>query len=483
MSDLVTPGFLTGLALSSCGAHQGSEAASQPSVLVVVLDTVRADYCSAYGQPLATTPNLDVLATQGILFEDVTSPGSWTWPTHASLFTGLAPWEHGAHHLSAAQGAGEPESNDESATVTRLRESIPTLAERFQDAGYRTLSYSANLWLDADLGLMRGFDEAQAESISCGSLVDRLELELAVPSEAPRFVFVNFLNAHAPYGFAPVPWMEKHRAMAPGPEPSWKEPWVDQSKQGIWQFNPFVRTSDDRSLLTEYLSGERRMPPELLQLARESYASEVAAADRCLGMAVRAFSQAEGSDVVVAVTSDHGEYLGEHDLLEHSYGAHTMVNRVPLVLLAPGRLPEGQRIDVPVQLQDLTGTLLRLAGLPALGETLDGALSGEERQEPLLSKVYAHPAQAEFGERFTHDWKLFRDDGWALMLSGSGQAELYDLAQDPSMLQDVAERQPVHLQAMLEQAGTAFVERHQSSPLTLSDEQTQALQVLGYLDP
>ena len=111
-----------------------------PNVLLVVLDTVRADRLSAYGHERATSPRLTELASRGVLFRDVTAPDNWTWPTHASIFTGQPPWVHGAHFGEddgAVQFSWGP-------AATAMREDLPTLAERFARAGYRTGFLTAN---------------------------------------------------------------------------------------------------------------------------------------------------------------------------------------------------------------------------------------------------------------------------------------------------------------------------------------------------
>ena len=133
-----------GIAAATCGGHL--VAPRHPDVLLVVLDTVRADRLSAYGHERPTDLYLSALAeASGVLFEGVTAPAPWTWPSHASLFTGEVPWVHGAH-LALLESEDE-RFHHAGINATRMREDLPTLAERFSEAGYRTVSLSANQWL------------------------------------------------------------------------------------------------------------------------------------------------------------------------------------------------------------------------------------------------------------------------------------------------------------------------------------------------
>ena len=184
-----------------------SEPPQKPDVLLVVLDTVRADRLSAYGHHRVTDSQLVEIAKAGILFEDVTAPSPWTWPSHASLFTGVQPWEHAAHR---SKNGVAIEGSDWS--VSLMREDLPTLAESFAKAGYDTRAYSTNSLLDPQLGLMRGFSEAVATSNEAKTM-ELAQAALKENREKPLFLFVNLMSAHAPYLVAEfVPWSATHRA-------------------------------------------------------------------------------------------------------------------------------------------------------------------------------------------------------------------------------------------------------------------------------
>jgi hypothetical protein len=184
--------------------------------LLVVLDTVRADALGSYGNSYPTSPQFDAIAEAGGLFEDITAPGSWTWPSHASLFTGLAPWEHGAHAASVDTGVS---LKGEQLRVTPMREDVPTLAEQFGQTGYGTHAVAVNRLLGQPLGLTRGFDSVQIKSDDPGAV----DLAIArMGGEEPLFLFINLMTAHSPYHQTPATWAARHSLS----EHTWTAPYL-----------------------------------------------------------------------------------------------------------------------------------------------------------------------------------------------------------------------------------------------------------------
>ena len=197
---------------------------SRPDVLLVVLDTVRADRVSALGYSRQTTPNFDTVAQEGILFTDVTAPGSWTWPSHASLFTGTPPRVHQAHRLPSDNLTEGMQRHG--IHVNRLRQDLPTIAERFAAAGYRTVSIASNPWLSPDLGLTRGFEIASVKDSDINVISSALE-ELKSTDKRPLFMFLNLMSAHSPYLMLPAPWAPaRHESLEKDTAPEWTKPYL-----------------------------------------------------------------------------------------------------------------------------------------------------------------------------------------------------------------------------------------------------------------
>ncbi len=457
-----------GIACSMQGQTSPSDRA--PDILLVVLDTTRADALDLVG----VAPQVAAIAEAGVFFSDVTAPGSWTWPSHGSLFTGLPPWEHGARTRSTAP----LDDARRLAQVWPLREEVPTLAEQLGSAGYATTALSQNQWLASELGLTRGFDHV-AVLPSCPAVESALEETLKSSADTPTMVFVNLLEAHAPWSVSPAPRAQMHRARLSA-EPGWLAPFVTREPLALDLYRPV--TPDGPSGFQAIMRGDLQPTSADQALFRDLYYADVSVADYCLHRLMITWQKNRPTGIV-AVTSDHGEYLGEHGLLEHGQTVWPQVTKVPMVLVGPG-IPAGGRVDVPVQLQDLAGTILELAGVSTTWPTLAPALRGEGRTHPVQAAAWRHPEPAAaIGGRFEHDWFWYREGNWAAVFSPTSTAHLYDLSADPGAQSDLAPVYPERLADLLETGRSAFPVTVSSGQVELSPEVEAQLRALGYMAP
>lgn len=444
-----------------------------PDVLVVVLDTVRADALSTYGNPRPTSPQLDLLAADGVVFEDATAPGSWTWPSHASLFTGEPPWVHGAHFGEAGPGALALEPDPFLATA--LREDLPTLAERLGAAGYRTASLSANRLVGPAFGLTRGFERAETFAEDA-LVVEAARALLAEEDDRPLLLFVNLYGAHAPWFLNPVPWVAARRGeLHPETGQPWVRPYVLEDGIGV---SIYARPEPEAPpMAVAWSSGALEIPPEGLSLMKDLYEGEVSRVDYRLHQLVETWTAARGEEGVIAVTSDHGEYLGERQQLAHSRTLFPEVTHVPLVIRAPGRLPAGARVRAPVQMQDLHPWVLRVAGL-AGEDPLSQALAGEPPADAIRAAAWRDVYWAErIGGRFAVGYRLYREGHEAVIVSDEGAAAYYT---DPLVMsRDRAGEAPGRAAALVEAAAGAFPEAG-TGLLEVEAEALEALEALGY---
>lgn len=358
------------------GACSGGSPA-RPNLVLVVIDTARADHFSCYGYGQETTPNVDALAARGVRFTEARSLAPWTLPAHMSMFSGLPPRDHGATWAAFS----EPESAPLRELVARtFAPGAPErmLAAQLGQAGYETLGFSPNPWVAKSKGLATGFDafhelwraeeraemargeptDALSSSLS-GVTVAGVRRALAERDEArPFFLFVNFLDPHFPY------------------EPP--EPYR-------------ARLGGTSATVTAIQAGGRRT--ELAMIAgaapftREElvplYDGELATADHFVGELVAALER-EGvlDDTLVIVTSDHGELLGEGGQWSHQLSVGEELLRVPLVLKLPHDARAGTVIDDPLASNlDVYATLLTAAGLvppPGLARDLCAAAPPRE---------------------------------------------------------------------------------------------------------
>lgn len=461
------------LLLAACGP-----APQRPAVLLVVLDTVRADRTSTYGYARPTTIQLDALARAGVVYQDAMASAPWSWPSHASLFTGETPWVHGAHLVSPESAGLEVDG----IPLAGIRAEVPTLAERFAAAGYRTVSLAANELLRPELGLVRGFERARQFEHD-GQVLDAALAEIARDDDPrPLLLFVNLMSAHSPYREGPGPWA------APRPEllthegaPEWARPYLTRDGgPGI----DLSRVPPDPALsdgITRFLAGDLSIPPEGFALLDQLYDAGVRQADFVLGRIVEAWA-ARHPEGVVAVTSDHGEALGEHAQLGHLATVYPEVLSVPLVLAAPGRLPAGERVHTPVEMRRLYASLLELAGIESTPDSLLPLARGAAAPPaPIAATAWPYaPWAREFGGRFARRLYLYRVDDGALVWDGEQGAELYDLARDPGMRSDLAGERGEQTQQMLARARTHFATTREGERLALDDEVQERLRALGY---
>lgn len=329
--------------------------APHPNILLIVADTARADRFSCDGYARPTTPGVDALGRDGAVYLQARTPAPWTLPAHASLFTGLEPRFHGADsgHL-------------------KLDDDLPVLAQRLREAGYRTQAYVANPWVGKEYGFDRGFDtfdevwrsvHGTEGEMGAGLIVEKIGRWLdwragnADARAKPFFLFVNFFEPHLPYN---PPEEERARFLPAGADPGRVE-----------RLRRFKNPDEVKAILglTTLDDADRAVLSSL-------YDGEIAYVDRRIGeIADGLRTRGLLDDTVVAVTSDHGEMLGEHGLYDHKLGLYEPVLRIPLVLRYPRRVRGGQRIAAPVMLQDLYPTLLGLAGVaaPVQARPLPGA--------------------------------------------------------------------------------------------------------------
>jgi arylsulfatase len=348
---------LIALALCSCADEVtcGAPAAPGPDVLLVTLDTLRADHLGAYGAPPDATPALDALAARGVVFERMLAASSRTAPSHASLFTSHWVRDHGIGYRNGSTRLGDE----------------PTLASRFAAAGYQTAAFVSNSMLRRRIGLDAGFDlyddalpdheanrpvfERTAEKTTA-----RATRWLRETREAPqpRFLWVHYNDPHGPYT-PPARYVKE-----PPGEPATTLP-VLQIQRGFHGI-PAYQALDGQDDPRQYLA---------------RYAGEIRYLDDSIGALVESFERDAGrSGAIIAITADHGESLGEEDMwFSHGFATTPNLAHVPFLLLADG-LPGG-RVSTPVHHVDVLPTLLELAGLPvpedAAGRALGPVLRGE----------------------------------------------------------------------------------------------------------
>jgi arylsulfatase A-like enzyme len=452
------------LLLIGCGQEDRPDSAEQakqpavfasrdwPNVLLITLDSVRADHVHCYGYPRETSPRIDQLAAEGALFEATISASPWSLPTHASIFTSLAASIHGcqdAHH--------------------RLPAPDVTLAELLKTTGFATVGVVSTPYLYPVFGLAQGFDDY----VDCGSPSDGQDTSPAVVAAAqewlqhntrrPFFMFVNFWDAN--FDYTPPPPFDT-------------------------QFDPdYTGDLTGAAFLTDPRINPD-MPRRDLDHLIALYDGEIAWVDQHVGMILDTFKAADLLDsTIVIVTSSHGTAFFEHGRKGHRNSLYDEVIRVPLVIRYLARVPAGQRYQEQARSIDLFPTITDLLGMPpldAMGRSLAPLFVGKtidvRGKETAISELSA-PG---------HTLAAFRQPERKTIFSyEANRGVVYDLVADPGELAALTDPQSPTVQAA--RADTtwsrtiflkAFESRYPKPPRIdeLPAAVLQRLDALGYVD-
>ena len=406
----------------------GPAAEHRPNIILISLDTVRADHLSLYGYRRPTTPHLETWARRwGTVFESTVASAPWTLPSHVAMLSGVDAVHHGVNR----HGPVPP--------------SLELLSECLRDAGYATYATTAGVLLTPQLGFDRGFDDFWVRG-KMDSLPEwNAELEIGV-TDAVRwlkahrderfFLFFHTFEAHTPYQ-PREPYFSRFGGTVKalnGGEPVWLE------ADG---FEDAVRP--DSSLFLPPVSAggmtfpKRVLGPQDRELATALYDSGLAYIDEQLSLLLEAL-ESEGlmDDTIVVVTSDHGESFFEHGLVGHS-SLYDQDLKVPLIVSAPLATAHGRRVGAQVRSVDIAPTLAQLAGLAPLtamdGSSLVPFLRGEAA--PARDAwSYALSTARGVSLRTAGQRKLIAQD--TIFDPFRGTLEVYDLRRDPGELKNLS---------------------------------------------
>lgn len=390
----------------------------RPNVVMISVDTLRADRLSLYGYERETSPNLDTWARRSAaVFRSAVVQAPWTLPSHVSMLTGLEAYRHGVHFYNM--------------TIPR---SLTFLAEILHEAGYSTKAVTGGGLLHPRYGFTQGFDRywyysgsrATGEELSQG--MERVLEWLKEPPGHPFFLFIHTYEVHTPWRsrqpyfdrFSDLPAVQDMRVKNPDPDP----------EEGFLGRNEV----SDINLHRPKLPVEPT-EAELVELANAAYDSGIAYTDKQLGRLFELLARHElDGDTIVVVTSDHGELLGEYGVIGHRY-FYEQNTLVPLIIAAPGGRGAGVEIDSQVRSIDIVPTVLELVGLQATedidGESLVPLLDGGDRDVRRQAWTYSPGSNHGIAVRVDGRYKyVFNDTAWPQLLGTEAAYALEPIAQE-----------------------------------------------------
>ena len=432
---LKSSALLSLLVLIGCGSRanpvpptQQSTAQSKPNVLVVTIDTCRADRIGSYGYGLARTPTIDALATEGVLCTDAITTAPITMPAHSSILTGLYPPAHGVRDNGAYA----------------LSDEAVTLAERLKLAGYDTHAIVSAMVLSRRYNLTQGFDA--------------YDDDLYAEDQPPMFMIPDRPAQRT--GQRAVDWLTEREASGP------------DSPFFMWVhfFDP-------------HHPHQARVPDQ--HLIPTPYDAEIAQADDGLEKLIGWLEANDQLDnTLVVLTADHGESHGEHGEKTHAIFVYDATVRVPLILRYPALLPTGKTYEGPVRTVDIVPTVLAALDLPG-GEDTQGM-----NLLPAFRGEIAPPSLPQYSESLLSELGFGMAPLYAVRLDGykyirAPRPELYDLKVDPKELTnlyaekpEIARRLDTELQNILDRSSARAFEAKENP---MDQETLEMLHALGYL--
>jgi arylsulfatase A-like enzyme len=492
---------------------QGEAPADAPNVLVIVWDTVRADHLSAYGYKLQTTPRLDAFAKEALLFEHAISPGMWTLPSHASIFTGLPVTAHGAfpgHKI--------------------LDESFDTFAEHFRTNGYDTYLFSANPYLGDHTQLGQGFDtrefpwDAAWKGKAKANTVDKL-----LPSDASNSLAPKWKETKYPTGrmndsvkdAGPVTADALQAWIKGRSEPG--RPWLALLNY-MEAHVPRIPSLEARKALFDQATVDRQLSldqsfgyllahtvklhdfeEDEVDVIASTYDASLRDLDAATGKLFDMLAEeAWLDDTIVILTSDHGEHLGEHHRIGHKFSVYQPLIRVPLVIRYPKKVEPG-RVEEVVSNLGLFATMTDLAGLPTPEGLMVGSLMDDaNRTNVAYSELAKATPQALIRMRKSHPdftgeaWEPWEKTYAAVVTPDAkciarndGHKELYALPDDRLESNDLAATDTARTEELCgmidDWRGTFEPYDDRPKPKAtpkpeLSDDDKERLKALGYMD-
>lgn len=441
----------------ACGERE-----NRPNVILIVADTLRSDHLTCYGYSRNTSPNLDAFASGATLHERAVSTASYSLPAHASLFTGQLPMMHLAQTYINSDGfkftKGELGHRE-------LDSEFLTLAEAFDDAGYRTGGFAANVvFLHPRTGLTQGFDDYFNVGLKGDALNAEIFPWLDKNQEKPFFLFLNYMDTHKKYNTRKIEGFLEHVSEG-------------QMGESLKELYPLVLS-------------QQSTPPELLQLQTDVYDLSIRNMDRIIGdLFAKLRSLDLFDDTLIVFTSDHGEFLGEHQYLTHWKDVYEPVIRVPLIVKNPGQTEGGRIKDwtSTVRVPELIIDGIKVTKLEEMRAEFDPGVDAKTAIAESRYSLERDYYSARWGHRFRRARIAIYEGDHKYIHATDGKNELFNLLNDPAEAKNLISESP-EIASIMQEKLAKLIRRAPRPPVVVNDSapvvggnEIKELKDLGYL--
>ena len=454
--------FIVAILILLVGMWSGFIMAAQANephgIILISLDTLRADHLGCYGYHRNTSPFIDTFSKESVVFENTAVQSPWTLPSHMSIMTSLYPSFHGVVKKSS-----------------RLPESRVTLAQLLRKGGYQTAAFTDGGNVGSVFGFNRGFDLYEDEWIGIAKTVPKVKQWLNENGSKPFFLFIHCYDIHSPYN----------------PPPPYNALFHDFIYRGN-----LVPSTPTLLSTTNKKKNELNITDQDIRHFIALYDGGIRYTDQWIGNLL-SYLRSSGlyENSLIIITSDHGEEFMEHGAFSHWQLYYRPNLHVPLIMRIPGYPKEEIRINQLVQSIDLLPTILDIAELPAYNEAQGVSLLPLASQQKnffttLLGKVLNRQVKTEtvsFAENHsrTPDWSVMSDGYQMISINKFFEVQLFNLTTDPLAQNDIATGNGTLIEKLL----LLYSELYSTKPpdtspvLELDERSRRQLEALGYLDP
>lgn len=437
----------------------------RPNIIIIVMDTARDDHLSCYGYEKETTPQLEKLVESSRIFHNAYTPGGWTPPAHASLFTGLYSTAH--------------KVTQENWTMSKK---LLTLAEVLSGEGYNTLGIVENPMLSKPYNFHQGFQnyyeswKRKKKFKGNKSLFPFREHLKSKKEDKPFFCFINFIAPHSPYNppqeFYDTFLTDKSISLEAN---HWVDYYIDKINFSPAEFQHLNELYDAEILYTDFLIGE------IIDLLKNHNLWE---------------------NTLFIVTSDHGENIGDHGLVDHVFSLHESIIKIPLIIHYPKLFSPGSEDHSPTQLVDIFPTVLSAVGLKKKDFFFQGIDLTKNRSadrlifseyyypKQVLKKYPAHIRQGQKLEKYRRRLRAVIDGDYKLIWGSDGVHQLYNIKESPDEKKNLVQNKnnQEKLKRMLKKLNELknkyemnLVEMNRKRKKEMDEETLRELKSLGYI--